>query len=158
MYRILLLALFLSSSFYVNAQMNTEEQAIKNVITTFFKGLHQGDSAVLATTIHADIKIQTTGNSREGKSFMRAQSRENLLKAIASKKPEDTYLEKLLSYDIKVDGNLASVWTPYEFYYNGNFSHCGANSFQLFKNNNQWQIVFLMDMRRRDCGKEEPKK
>ena len=51
---------------------------------------------------------------------------------------------------IKIDGNLASVWTPSEFYYNGNFSHCGANSFQLFNNNGKWQIIYIVDMRRRD--------
>jgi hypothetical protein len=73
-----------------------------------------------------------------------------LLTSIANKKPETVYLEKLLSYDIKVDGNLASVWTPYEFYLNGNFSHCGANSFQLFHNNGKWEIIFLVDMRRRE--------
>ena len=45
---------------------------------------------------------------------------------------------------------MASVWTPYEFYFNGTFSHCGANSFQLFKEDNQWKIIFLVDIRRRE--------
>ena len=57
--------------------------------------------------------------------------------------------EKLLLYDIKIDGNLASVWTPYEFYFNEKFSHCGANSFQLFNNNGKWEIIYLVDMRKR---------
>ncbi|MEO9572112.1 MAG: hypothetical protein ABJH82_14470 [Polaribacter sp.] len=82
-----------------------------------------------------------------------------MLKGIASKKPTDVYLEKLLSYSIKIDGNLASVWTPYEFYLNGNFSHCGANSFQLFSNNGVWEIVYLVDMRRREnCKAPNQKK
>ncbi len=41
------------------------------------------------------------------------------LVAFAEKvKPTDDYFEKILSYAIHVDGNLASVWTPYEFYNN----------------------------------------
>jgi len=46
--------------FTITAQKNLEEDAIKEVIATFFKGLHTGDSAVVSKTFHKDIKIQTT--------------------------------------------------------------------------------------------------
>jgi hypothetical protein len=83
---------------------------------------------------------------------LKDETRLQLLEAISSIQPTQKLFEKLLSYDIKIDGNLASVWTPYEFFYNDNFSHCGANSFQLFNNNGTWEIIFLVDMRRReDC-------
>lgn len=119
------------------------------MISTFFDGLHKGDSTLLKSTLHKDIKIQTTFT--DGKGIK--QLKEDLLKGVANKKEKDMYLEKLLSYTIKVDGNLASVWTPYEFYLNNSFSHCGANSFQLFNNNGKWQIIYLVDMRRRESCK-----
>lgn len=140
-------------SITITAQEKTEKEDIKNVIETFFDGLHKGDSSIVKKTIHKDIKIQTTATNREGKKTLRTETRTKLLQAIASKKPDAVYLEKLLSYDIKIDGNLASVWTPYEFYFNGKFSHCGANSFQLFNNNGKWEIIFLVDMRRRQSCK-----
>jgi hypothetical protein len=143
----------------MSAQEDTEKQAIKKVIETFFEGLHKGDSTIMETTLHKEIKIQTTATNREQVKFLKTESRQQLLTNIANKKPTDVYKEKLLSYDIKVDGNLASVWTPYEFYYNGNFSHCGANSFQLFNNNGTWEIIYLVDMRRRNgCKALEDKK
>lgn len=132
------------------AQQKTQEKAIKKVISTFFDGLHKGDSTLMATTLHKDIKIQTTTNNREGSSVLKTETKAQLLVGIANKKPADKYFEKLLSYDIKIDGNLASVWTPYEFFYNDIFSHCGANSFQMYHNNGKWEIIFLVDMRRRD--------
>ena len=131
------------------AQQKTQEKAIKKVISTFFDGLHKGDSTLMATTLHKDIKIQTTTNNREGSSVLKTETKAQLLAGIANKKPADKYFEKLLSYDIKIDGNLASVWTPYEFFYNDIFSHCGANSFQMYNNNGKWEIIFLVDMRRR---------
>lgn len=131
------------------AQQKTQEKAIKKVISTFFDGLHKGDSTLMATTLHKDIKIQTTTNNREGSSVLKTETKAQLLAGIANKKPADKYFEKLLFYDIKIDGNLASVWTPYEFYYNDTFSHCGANSFQMYHNNGKWEIIFLVDMRRR---------
>ena len=140
--------LFLISQAF-NAQQKQSEKDIKKVIVTFFDALHKGDSTLMKSTLHKDIKIQTTNNNKKGKAILTTDSKTKLLASVANKNPSSIYLEKLLSFDIKVDGNLASVWTPYEFYFNGNFSHCGANSFQLFNNNGNWQIIYLVDMRRR---------
>ncbi|WP_439130847.1 nuclear transport factor 2 family protein [Polaribacter sp.] len=134
----------------LTAQEKNKKIEIKQVIETFFEGLHKGDSTTMKTTLHKDVKIQTTSTNKEGINILQTESKEQLLTSIANKKPEHIYLEKLLSYDIKVDGNLASVWTPYEFYFNGKFSHCGANSFQLFNNNGKWEITYIVDMRRRE--------
>lgn len=149
MNKVITLFTLLLSITIINAQQNNESKAIKQVIETFFEGLHKGDSSIMEKTLHKEIKIQTTTTNREGKRLLKTEDRQQLLINISKKKPEDIYLEKLLSYDIKLDGNLASVWTPYEFYFNGNFSHCGANSFQLFNNNGKWEIIYLVDMRRR---------
>ena len=66
------------------------------------------------------------------------------------KKKEDIWFEKLLSYIINVDENLAIVWTPYEFYFNEIFRRCGVNAFQLFFNGEQWKIISIIDTRRKD--------
>jgi hypothetical protein len=146
---ILLLAAFIIS-FTSYSQEKNEAIEIKKVIDTFFDGLHKGDSSIVAKTLHKNIKIQTTNTSKGGEKLLKDETRAQLLKTISSKKSNQKFFEKLLSYDIKIDGNLASVWTPYEFFYNDTFSHCGANSFQLFNNNGTWEIIFLVDMRRRD--------
>lgn len=159
MNKIIILLVSLSLSSILTAQNSSEEKAIKQTIETFFDGLHKGDSTIVSATFHASINIQTTHTNKEGKQLLLTESKQKLLTGIANKKPEHTYFEKLLSWDIKIDGNLASVWTPYEFYLNGNFSHCGANSFQLFNNNGKWEIIYLVDMRRREnCNALKVKK
>ena len=143
----------------ISAQSDSQKKEIKNTIETFFEGLHKGDSTVLKSTLHKDLKIQTTFTNKKGEKILKTETRSKLLTNVANKKPENTYLEKLLSYTIKIDGNLASVWTPYEFYLNGKFSHCGANSFQLFNNNGKWEIIYIVDMRRRgNCKASNQKK
>lgn len=127
----------------------TEEENIKNVISLFFKGIHEGDTLLIKQTIASDLKIQTIYTNEEGKVVLRTDEVAHFLNNIARKDPEATWDEKLLSYNINVDNNMANVWTPYEFYYNGIFSHCGVNSFQLFKENNQWKIIYLIDTRRK---------
>lgn len=134
-----LIVLFVN--FSVVAQKNIEqEKAIKKTITTFFEGLHKGDSSIVNNTLNKKIKLQTTFTNKDGIAILKTETKTQLLKNIASKNPKHTYLEKLLSWNIYIDGNLASVWTPYEFYLNGKFSHCGANSFQLFNNNENGKL------------------
>ncbi|HOD10564.1 MAG TPA: nuclear transport factor 2 family protein, partial [Flavobacterium sp.] len=41
------------------------------------------------------------------------------------------------------------VWTPYEFYVNEKLSHSGVNAFTLFKENEKWKIIHLIDTRRK---------
>ena len=140
-----LLVLFLCSGLY--SQNSAAEKKIKSTIHTFFEGLHHGDTILIKRTIHKDLKLQTTFVNQEGKSVLRTQAKSDFLKSIAAKNPSDVWLEKLRSFDVKIDGNLASVWTPYEFYVNNKFSHCGTNSFQLFNNNGTWEIIFIVDTR-----------
>ena len=44
----------------------TEEENIKNVISLFFKGIHEGDTLLINQTIARDLKIQTIYTNDEG--------------------------------------------------------------------------------------------
>lgn len=150
----LIVLLFVVNFMY--SQTNSNEKAIKKTINTFFEGLHKGDTAIINTTINTTLKMQTIYVNKEGNSILKTETKRNFLTAISKKKAEDVWFEKLLSITVKIDGNLASVWTPYEFYFNNKFSHCGVNSFQLFNNNGNWEIAYLVDTRRKqDCNVEE---
>jgi len=51
------------------------------------------------------------------------------------------------TFDIKINisDNLASAWVPFAFYLDGKLSHCGVNSFQLIKQQEQWKVRYLID-------------
>jgi hypothetical protein len=159
MKKIITLLILTAITFTVNAQKKNEKKAIKTTIENFFKGFHKGDVSLLETTIHKDLYAQTTSVNKKGKSVITPTSKayDNLISFSKNVKPTDDYFEKILSYAIHVDGNLASVWTPYEFYNKGKFSHCGSNSFQLFNNNGNWEIVYLVDNRKKDACKASQK-
>jgi len=151
MKKIIALMLLLSITITSYAQKNQEEKAVKTTIENFFKGFHKGDTLLLKKTIHKDIIAQTTFTTKKGDKVLRTTKEvyKTLLNFAKNVKPTDDYNEKIGAYTIHVDGNLASVWTPYEFYNKGKFSHCGVNSFQLFNNNGNWEIIYLIDTRRR---------
>jgi len=53
------------------------------------------------------------------------------------------------------DGALAHVWLPYVFYYKGEFSHCGNNSFQLMRLDGEWKISSVVDTRYSSCVEKD---
>lgn len=149
------LLLLVTLTFSLNAQKRGEKKAVRVAVQNFFKGFHKGDTLLLKKTIYKGIIAQTTFSTQKGDQVLRStpNAYEALMNFAKSVKPTDNYFEKILSYTIHVDGNLASVWTPYEFYNNEKFSHCGVNSFQLFNNNGNWEIIYLVDTRRKnDCN------
>ena len=79
--------------FTITAQKNIEEEAIREVIATFFKGLHNGDSAVVSKTFHKDIKIQTT-TTQKGKKILVTEAKTKLLTGIAAKDPQPMFILK----------------------------------------------------------------
>ncbi len=77
---------------------------------------------------------------------------EKFVQGLISIPKTTTFEEKLKSFSIQIDGAMANAWTPYEFWLNGAFHHCGVNSFQLVKYGANWKIVYLIDTRRKeDC-------
>ncbi len=134
----------------VNAQIKTDEQAVvKKTIETFFEGFHKGDTLLMKSTMLDKFTTQTAFKNREGKDVLVTENSSKLIKAIAERPESQKWDERLLDFKIQIDGNMANVWTPYEFWFNGNFSHCGVNSFQLFKDNGTWKIIYLIDTRRK---------
>jgi len=53
--------------------------------------------------------------------------------------------ERTFNININISENLASAWVPFAFYLDGKLSHCGVNSFQLIKQQEQWKIRYLID-------------
>ena len=42
-----------------------------------------------------------------------------------------------------VEGRIAMVWLPYDFYVNGAWSHCGIDVFTMVKQDTTWKIANL---------------
>lgn len=131
----------------VNAQ-KTETEDVKATIIAFFEAFHKQDTTELRAMVKGDIKLQSISVNKEGKTVLQESDFSQFLNNIASIPKDRTFEEKLLDFNIQVDGNMANAWTPYEFWYNGNFSHCGVNSFQLLKEDDEWKVFYLVDTRR----------
>ncbi len=49
--------------------------------------------------------------------------------------------ERIWDPEVRVAGDIASVWAPYDFYIDGSFSHCGHDAFQLVRLDGTWRLA-----------------
>ena len=155
--RTLLLLLLLSLSISTNAQvqLDTDEAAVSQLIDQLFDGMRNADSASVAALLHPEIRMQSTGYNKEGEFYLQAGSAERWLQSIATY-PAGSLDERLYSRVIEVDAPLATAWTEYSFFLNGELSHCGTNAFQLVKTPEGWKVHQVTDTRKREaCTTEE---
>ncbi|MEH6513468.1 MAG: nuclear transport factor 2 family protein [Maribacter arcticus] len=130
-----------------------EELQVKKSIIEFFDAFHAKDSIAMKKMVYPSILLQTIGVNNEGKSVLKTENFDDLVKSIISIPDSTNFQERIKSYSIQTDGNMANAWTPYEFWINNEFHHCGVNSFQLFREENMWKIIYLIDTRRKsDCS------
>jgi hypothetical protein len=121
----------------------------KQIVEEFFKGFHAKDTVILQKLCHSSISMQTVSNATEG-SRLKLETAEDFYKSIASIPADFSFEERILEYKVQTDGNMAHVWTPYEFYVNGKLSHIGVNSFTMIKEpEGFWKIVHIIDTRRK---------
>ncbi len=148
--KIKLAILFIAGLLQVNtAFAQTEEDQVRLVIESLFDGMRTKNSDQVALAFSEDALMQTV-IVKEGGNEVGSNKVSDFVKRI-SETPAETHLdERILEYQIKVDGFLASAWTPYEFFVNDEFSHCGVNSFQLVKLERGWKIVYIIDTRRKE--------
>ena len=136
---------FLLISSFSFAQ-NTSEKEIIKPIESLFNAMKSADSLGVKNAFSGSAIMQTFGKNQE----IRTDKVEDFAKQVGVSQAGDLD-ERFTISKILVDGNMASVWVPYQFYYKGNFSHCGVNSFQLAKINNEWKIQYIIDTRRKKC-------
>ena len=147
MKKILILAILFHVVNGIAAQ--TTEDSVKMAVNKMFTAMKSADTTALRSVLADGALLQTITRDREGRSVVRNEPFASFLDFISKQKSGDA--DERIRFDmIKIDGPLASVWTPYQFYYKGQFSHCGVNSFQLVRLNNGWKIQYIIDTRRRE--------
>ena len=142
--RNVLLTLLMLPFFGAQAQ----ESEVKATIMTFFDGFHTKDTMKINSVVAREMVLHSVTEVADDSRFS-AEDTQKLVQSIQALPDEIQIEERILSYDIKIDGAMAHAWTPYEFYVNGKLSHKGVNSFQLYKSPDGWKITYIIDTRRK---------
>ncbi|MCO5950431.1 nuclear transport factor 2 family protein [Mucilaginibacter flavidus] len=148
MKKLLLINFMLIAAFAAFAQQSATD-GVKQSINTMFDAMRKGDSTLLKSVFAKEMVLQSISTNKEGKAVISTDSANDFAKAIGT--PHTSVYDERITYgDIKIDGDLASVWAPYKFYLGDKFSHCGVDVFSLMKTAAGWKIIYIVDTRRKD--------
>ena len=134
---------------FVGLVSNAQKQEVQKCIDVFFEGFHQKDTLKLKSVCGDKLILQSISESKTKGNKLSNESAEEFYKSIASIPQTTKFQEKILSYNIQIDGAMAHVWAPYEFYINDKLSHSGVKTFTLFREKDNWKIIYLIDTRRK---------
>ena len=121
--------------------------SVKQVVQNMFLAMKNSDTVLLKTCFSNNVVFQTVVN-KAGVVSVKDESLQDFINSIG-RQPVGSLDEQIKFESIKVNRELASVWTPYQFFYKEKYSHSGVNSFQLVKFNEGWKIQYLIDTRRK---------
>jgi len=148
MSKYLLILVLWFSAIIANGQ-STDEAGIKEAINNLFDGMRKSDAALIQSAFTETAVLQTIKKNKEGKLIVQNENLADFVTAV-TKPHAEVYDERIVFETIKIDGPLASVWTPYKFFIGAAFSHCGVDSYQLVKIDGKWKIQYLIDTRRKE--------
>ena len=148
MKKLILLFLFIP---LVSYGQDIQKEKLKTVVKTFFEGFHNKDSLLIASVIDRSFDLNST-SFKEDNGVLQNINRDNFIRTVITRPNSPVWEEKLLSFNIKIDGPLANVWVDYEFWLDDKLSHCGVNSIHLLKKKSGWKIFNITDSRRINCN------
>jgi hypothetical protein len=143
---IILIAIIANCS--IASAQQTAVEAVKQTVNNMFTAMRKSDSTLLRSTFAKDIVFQGV-STKNGTSSLVTDNPNDFIKMVGTPH-KGIYDERIVFQDIKIDGDLASVWAPYKFYLDDKFSHCGVDVFQLMKTTAGWKIIYIVDIRRKD--------
>jgi hypothetical protein len=114
-----------------------EKAAVLAAVQAFFDTMTSKDAAGAGRVLVAEGRLFSV-REQDGQSVVRSRVNQEYLDGLAQQKQR--YVERAWDADVRIHGPIAVVWTAYDFWIDGTFSHCGVDLFNLVKTNDGWKI------------------
>ncbi len=148
------LALTVCAAGPLAAQATDDRAVALAVVQQLFDAMRTKDTTLMRTLFVPGVRIMGVRPRREGGSVLQETPTEQFAGVVA--RAQGTLLERIFDPEIRIDGTLASVWAPYDFHFNGTFSHCGVDAVLLLKVDGVCKIVALADSFQREGCPSRP--
>lgn len=122
----------------LQAPSPVDRDAVLATIQEFFDAMTVRDAGRARRVLMPEGRFYAL-EQQEGKTVIRTFTHQEYLQDIRAIGPN--VRERMWAQDVRVRGVMATVWTPYDFWSDGKFSHCGIDVFDLIRTNEGWKIA-----------------
>src|SRR5512132_1488875 len=125
------------------AQKTDGDQAqVIAAVQSFFDAMETADAELAKKVLMPEARFFSAAE-RDGKMSVRPSTGDAFVASFSNPNRGRT-LERMWNPDVRIEGAIAQVWTPYDFHLNGTFSHCGIDAFSLVRTDEGWKIASAM--------------
>ena len=132
---------------------SSDEAAVLAVVDALFDGMRAKDAEAMAALFHPEARLNST-EVRDGGTVVGSVPIDGFIRSVAA---SESYLDEVTwDEEVRVEGPLAQLWTPYALFVDESFSHCGVDAFHLARMADGWKILQITETRQREGGPEVP--
>ena len=126
--------------------LSADEKAVLASFQALLDGLGKRDKAAMMAQL---LPGGSAVLMRNGKP---AQMTFEMLADRLSQPGPESHEERIHNAVVHIDGDVATVWAPFEFLVDGKVDHCGRDIANLVQVDGRWIIASIADNGRKDCG------
>lgn len=135
------------------AQADAEREVL-GVVKKMLSVLETKDAASVAGLVDSTTRFTLTRPLPTGGTRVMVLTGDQFLQAVT--RPGPAAVEKIRNPEVRIAGDLATVWAEYQVLVDGDLSHCGFDAFHLVRTGGGWKVVTVADSFRQDCGDPWP--
>jgi hypothetical protein len=117
------------------------EAEVLAAVQGFFDAMTADDPAASRAVLMEDGQYFRVREGPEGVEAARVRNSDYLRRMGTG---GDRLLERMWNPTVLVRRDIALVWTPYDFFLNDAFSHCGVDAFSLVRTEEGWKIASIV--------------
>ena len=132
-----------------SAGNRVDRQEVEGVARAFLEALSRTDTTALRSLMAPGLSLSSIRAGPDGP-VIRHSTGEEFLNGLGTE--DQDFLERMWDPAVYVQGQVAMVWTPYDFFLNGEFSHCGIDVFTMLEGEDGWRVTSITyDVVREGC-------
>lgn len=124
------------------AEQAVGEDAAVAAARSLLEAITTGDTALFRSVTAEDLRLEGTSTGDPLPDAAEGGDRDSFLATIS--RPGVDFVERMWDPTVRVEGRIAEVRAPYDFYRDGELSHCGIDLFHLVKTAAGWQVVSVI--------------
>jgi hypothetical protein len=125
----------------VGAGSPAAEAEVIAVAEALFSAMRTRDTTAIRALFVPEVQIVSLRAGRTSSAEPQGRSVSQFITSIA--RPGDELRERMWDPRVQMDGELATLWAPYDFHIGERFSHCGYDAFHLVRQGGEWRIAAL---------------
>ena len=126
------------------ATRQAQEAEVLAVVNRLWEAMRTRDSVMARSVFDTSARMVRVAE-QNGVRSIRWNRVDGFISQIGTAGPP--MIERMVKPEVRVDQNIASVWTWYDFTANDRLSHCGYDSIELARGADGWKIVYVSDTR-----------